>query len=146
MEIRYKRTYLPAKGKRYTAGEIQGMLGYAVEAGLDFFAYCWYPDGEEDDFWRNEAEYSFLAPHFSELNHAREMYQKSPLREKIKMCAIIFCVHGYSESDIEKLYNNKVLQDDKSQIDQYYEILGISSNANKNEIKTFNYYIDKSYI
>lgn len=78
-------------------------LGYAVEAGVDFFAYCWYPDGEEDDFWRNEAEYSFLAPHFSELNHARKMYQKSPLREKIKMCAIIFCVHGYSESDIEKL-------------------------------------------
>lgn len=32
MEIRYKRTYLPAKGKRYTAGEIQAMLGYAVEA------------------------------------------------------------------------------------------------------------------
>lgn len=32
MEIRYKRTYIPAKGKRYTAGEIQGMLGYAVEA------------------------------------------------------------------------------------------------------------------
>lgn len=32
MEIRYKRTYLPPKGKRYTAGEIQAMLGYAVEA------------------------------------------------------------------------------------------------------------------
>ena len=32
MEIRYKRTYLPTKGKRYTAGEIQAMLGYAVEA------------------------------------------------------------------------------------------------------------------
>ena len=32
MEIHYKRTYLPVKGKRYTAGEIQVMLGYAVEA------------------------------------------------------------------------------------------------------------------
>lgn len=32
MEIRYKRTYLPPKGKRYTAGEIQALLGYAVEA------------------------------------------------------------------------------------------------------------------
>ena len=31
MEIRYKRTYLPPKGKRYTAGEIQTLLGYAVE-------------------------------------------------------------------------------------------------------------------
>ena len=31
MEIRYKRTYLPPKGKRYTAGEIQALLGYAVE-------------------------------------------------------------------------------------------------------------------
>lgn len=32
MEIRYKRTYLPQRGKRYTAGEIQAMLGFAVEA------------------------------------------------------------------------------------------------------------------
>ena len=31
MEIRYKRTYSPAKGKRYTAGEITAMLGYAME-------------------------------------------------------------------------------------------------------------------
>ena len=31
MEIRYQRTYAPARGKRYTAGEIQGLLGYAME-------------------------------------------------------------------------------------------------------------------
>jgi len=32
MEIRYKRTYHPSRGKRYTAGEAPVMLGYAVEA------------------------------------------------------------------------------------------------------------------
>lgn len=31
MEIRYKRTYLPPKGKRYTAGEIEALLGCAIE-------------------------------------------------------------------------------------------------------------------
>ena len=31
MEIKYKRTYSPAKGKRYTVGEINAMLGYAME-------------------------------------------------------------------------------------------------------------------
>lgn len=31
MEIRYQRTYAPARGKRYTAGEIQGLLGHAME-------------------------------------------------------------------------------------------------------------------
>ena len=31
MEIKYKRTYSPARGKRYTAGEITAMLGYAME-------------------------------------------------------------------------------------------------------------------
>ena len=31
MEIRYKRTYSPARGKRYTMGEISAMLGYALE-------------------------------------------------------------------------------------------------------------------
>lgn len=31
MEIRYKRTFSPASGKRYTLGEITAMLGYAME-------------------------------------------------------------------------------------------------------------------
>lgn len=31
MEIRYKRTFSPARGQRYTAGEIAAMLGYAME-------------------------------------------------------------------------------------------------------------------
>ena len=31
MEIQYKRSYAPARGRRYTAGEIPAMLGYAVE-------------------------------------------------------------------------------------------------------------------
>lgn len=31
MEIKYKRTYTPARGKRYTAGEISAMLGFAME-------------------------------------------------------------------------------------------------------------------
>ena len=31
MEIQYQRSYAPARGKRYTAGEISAMLGYAVE-------------------------------------------------------------------------------------------------------------------
>lgn len=31
MEIQYKRSYAPTRGKRYTAGEISAMLGYAVE-------------------------------------------------------------------------------------------------------------------
>ena len=31
MEIQYRRSYVPARGKRYTAGEIPAMLGYAVE-------------------------------------------------------------------------------------------------------------------
>lgn len=31
MEIRYKRTFSPAGGKRYTVGEIAAMLGYAME-------------------------------------------------------------------------------------------------------------------
>ena len=31
MEIQYKRSYAPARGKRYTAGEIPVMLGYALE-------------------------------------------------------------------------------------------------------------------
>ena len=43
---------------------------YAIEAGIDYFAYCWY---------RND----------DEMCYARRQHLKSKYRDKIKMCAIL---------------------------------------------------------
>ena len=79
-------------------------LQYAIDAGLDFFAYCWYPDDNEPrNFGKTAPIYDYLDPHFHELNVSRKMYQHSELRHKIKMCAIIFNEHAYSVQDMENL-------------------------------------------
>lgn len=73
-------------------------LRYAAEFGIDFFAYCWYPDSLVP---RNigKEEYGYLAQYYSELNLARKHYQQSEWNKKISMCAIILCVSAYAESD-----------------------------------------------
>ena len=77
-------------------------LKFAADAGIDFFMYCWYPDGATP---RNigKEHYDFLAEHSPELNKMRKMYQTSPLNKKIKMCAIIIAPHAYPKEDFIEL-------------------------------------------
>lgn len=88
---------------RYRTGEDYNKeLEYAINGGIDFFAYCWYPDTDEKrDIWHET--YDYLAPHYHELNYARKLYQKSPLNSKINMCAIVFSISAYAKSDIDSL-------------------------------------------
>ncbi len=63
-------------------------LQYAVDAGIDFFAHCWYSrraiqaplynPGTED-----------IGAHIHELSRARFWHMESPLRERIKLAAIL---------------------------------------------------------
>ena len=80
-------------------------LSYAINAGIDFFAYCWYPDSapSERTVWKDAEMYAFLKEHYAELNLARNMYLESEKRHEINMCAIVFSVNSYSESDFEAL-------------------------------------------
>lgn len=87
-------------------------LQYAIDGGLDFFLYCWYPDGEEPREIGTEANPE-LAEHFPTLNTMRKLYQQSPLRKKLKMCAILLTPHAYSAKDLEALLT--AMQED------YYE-------------------------
>lgn len=78
-------------------------LRYAIDAGIDFFAYCWYPDTlEERTCWKDLGS-TLLWEHYPELNLARKLYQTSKLNKEIKMCAILFTQRAYSESDIDDL-------------------------------------------
>lgn len=62
----------------------------AVDAGIDYFAYCWYKDG-------------------SAMAYARDQHLVSPYKDKIKMCAIIG-VSAYDDETIHSLA--KVMKDD----------------------------------
>ena len=82
-------------------------LSYAIECGIDFFAYCWYPDTEKEKrtIWHDNEIYNFLRDYYPELNYARKLYQQSELNKKIGMCAIIFCINSYAESDFDSLFD-----------------------------------------
>ena len=86
-----------------TQEEYDVELQYAVDAGVDFFAYCWYPDTlGERKFWKDLGS-TLLWEHYPELNLGRKLYQTSKLNKKIKMCAVLFTGRAYSISDIEDL-------------------------------------------
>lgn len=77
-------------------------LKMAIEAGVDFFAYCWYPDGVGERVIGEEA-YPEIAEHLPELNKMRKKFQRSSLNKKIKMCAAIVASHQFSENDFKEL-------------------------------------------
>lgn len=86
-----------------TQEEYDHELQYAIDAGIDFFAYCWYPDTlVERKFWKDTGS-TLLWEHYPELNIARKLFQTSPLNKEIKMCAVLFTGRAYAISDIEDL-------------------------------------------
>ncbi len=98
-----------------TQAEYDKELMYAIEGGIDFFAFCWYPDGDtsERTVWHDNEMYNDLLQHYPELNYARKLYQSSKLNSRIGMCAIMFSFNAYSPYDIDELI--KAMQQD------YYE-------------------------
>ena len=86
-----------------TQAQYDEELCIAADAGIDFFMYCWYPDGPVTDRTVGTEGYEYLMPYLHELNKMRKMYQASPSKNLVKMAAIIIAVSAYSESDIVEL-------------------------------------------
>ncbi len=63
-------------------------LQYAIDAGIDFFAHCWYASAPVTDTKYNPGTED-IGSYIGELSAARILHQKSALRERIKLCAII---------------------------------------------------------
>lgn len=80
-----------------TQEEFDRELGYAIEAGIDYFAYTWYT---EETFERTDVEGKL-----HEITYARKMHLSSRLKDQIKLCAIIVCPHIHTDKDFEKLAN-----------------------------------------
>lgn len=79
-------------------------LQYAIDAGIDYFAYTWNSDEKENrpdfpDATKEEMENQLKEEEYSK----RKLHAKSALRNKIKLCAILLCMHKFSDNDMDKL-------------------------------------------
>ena len=77
-------------------------LRYAIGAGIDYFAYCWYdktPFVNNDSPERTEDAFS----NAWELAYARVRHIASPLRERLGLCAILIACHHYSQESLDDL-------------------------------------------
>jgi len=54
----------------YTQAQMDAEINYAAYAGIDYWAYCWYPTGDG-------------------MATARNLHVSSSIRDKVKMCAIL---------------------------------------------------------
>lgn len=103
--------YVQKNGEEYTVPtrtleEYEKELMYAIEGGIDFFAYCWYPEADgECTIGKYDEGLEKFKPHYKKLNYARKLYQQSELNKKIGMCAIVFCEKAYAKADFDELFS-----------------------------------------
>lgn len=87
-----------------TQAEFDRELQFAIDAGIDYFAYCWY--GEDPAAVRKPLVTSGAAcvdNVLHEITWARRMHMKSALRAKLKLCAILVGIHPYTDGELENL-------------------------------------------
>lgn len=75
-------------------------LSYAKEAGIDYFAYVFYPDrGSREHI---SLTYGDCSHRVYELNRARRMHETSSLRDQLSIAAIVGA-HPFTEEDVADL-------------------------------------------
>ncbi len=87
-----------------TQEEFDEELQLAVEAGIDYFVYTWNSDDK-----KNRIDFIDAPDHLiqgtlrEEDNTRRKLHGRSPLREKVKMCAYLLGMHTQSDQDLKRL-------------------------------------------
>lgn len=99
-----------------TQEEYDRELQYAIDCGIEYFAYCWYGESKKQE--RADGKWWHVNMH--ELSYGRRMHAKSKLREKIKMCAILGVGANLNELSDEEFVS---LADEMKQ-DYYQKIDG----------------------
>lgn len=85
-----------------TLAEYEREMQYAIDAGIDYFAYCWY-DLHPQATYTDAVKPSDADGHLQEITFARLNHAKSALREKLHLCAILVTVHPYSDDELTRL-------------------------------------------
>lgn len=82
-----------------TQEEFDTEMQYAIDAGIDYFAYVWYT--ERDDF-RPDENVSETARHVHELTYIRKLHMNSKFNAQLKMCAIL-SAHPITDEELYDL-------------------------------------------
>ena len=85
---------------RRTPEEYEREMQYAIDAGIDYFAFVWYP--EEGSRMHEKTGFNDCSHKVFELNFARHLYGKSSLKDKLGMCAILGA-HPFTDNDLFEL-------------------------------------------
>jgi len=86
--------------RRRTPEEYECEMQYALDAGIDYFAYVWYPT--EGSLAHEPISFRDCSHKVHELNYARGLYEKSRLKERLNMCAIL-AAHPFTDNDLARL-------------------------------------------
>lgn len=79
-------------------------LQYAIDTGIDYFAYCWYTDEIIDRNTIDTTNPAYTVDGMlHEITRMRKHHMASALRDKIGLCAILVCSHIYSDGDMDRL-------------------------------------------
>ena len=72
-------------------------MQYAKDAGVDYFAFVWYPtEGSKN---HKQASFSDCSHKVFELNYARGLYQKASLRKGL--VRVQFLARGFTKKEIK---------------------------------------------
>ena len=85
-----------------TVADYEIELRHAIAAGIDYFAYCWYDRVPHADHLVN-GHAATVDDRVWELADARLKHLKSPLRDKIGLCAILITCHPYATEELSEL-------------------------------------------
>ena len=100
-----------------TLEEYEQEMQYAINAGIDYFAYCWYDSTGKQLPPICDGTAALVDDKVYELTYARKLHSQSRLRNKLKLCAILSIIHPYSEEAISDLI-------DEMQQEYYQDVNG----------------------
>ncbi len=88
----------------YTQETFDTEMEYAIKAGLDYFAYCYYSRYDEAaaEFLDYDPARKKIAPYIHGLTIARQMHKKSKYKDNVKFCDIM-CAFPLTQRDIDEL-------------------------------------------
>ena len=83
--------------------EYEVEMRHAIDAGIDYFAYCWYDCTPVKGRHLVESALATADEHTCELTQARRFHLQSELRKQLGLCAILVCCQPYSDTELKAL-------------------------------------------
>ena len=84
--------------------EYEREMQYAIDAGINYFAYCWYgADSNKKLAPLTDGPACLVDDYVHELTLARRLHVESSLKNKLKLCGILSIAHPYTDEELVDL-------------------------------------------